>query len=233
MGVFRRGLILGFLLSVLAAAPVSASPILPTACDEVLGVTNSNCRLFSLGALTGDASFDVTFESDRGVALFKFMVDADATFAAQTSSTGLFPLLGLFTDDAARTIYSYMDPINGEQQAFAFERLDAVPLTGVAAGTTYYLAVLIHPNGFTGIPTSLLAPFACDGENRDGLDPEGNVLCPGTGGSFSLQFSATPDGVPQPVPEPATLTLVASGALAALVRRRSARRNQQKNTAGS
>jgi len=233
MRVFRRSLILGGLLSAFATAPVSAAPILPTACDEVLGVASSNCSLFSLGVLKGGATFNLEFTSDRDVALFEFSVDGDATFAAETSSTGLFPLLGVFSDDATKTIYSYTDPGNGDVQALSFGRLDGVLLDGVAGGTTYYLGVLIHPNGFEGIPTSLLAPFACDGENRDGLGPDGQILCPGPGGTFDLQFSATPDGVPQPVPEPATFTLVASGALAALVRRRSTKRSQGKNVTRS
>ncbi len=240
MRVLGRGLVLGGLLSALATAPANATPILSSSsdsgavCDDVLGVANSNCRLFSLGALTGAATFNLELASDRDVALFEFFIDADATFAAETSSTGLFPLLGLFSDDATKTIYSYTDPNNGELQAFGFERLDGVLLDGVQAGTSYYLAVLLYPNGFTGIPTSLMAPFACDGENRDGLDSEGNVLCPGAGGSFSLRFSATStDGGPQPVPEPATFTLVAGGALAALVRRRSTKRNQRKDVTKS
>jgi hypothetical protein len=167
------------------------------------------------------------------VALFEFFVDADSTFAAETSATGLFPQLGVFGNDANKTLYSYTDPVNGDVQALAFDRLDGVLLGGAQGGTSYYLAVMLFPNEFGGLPTSLLAPFACDGENRDGLGPDGALLCPGTGGTFSLQFSATPtDGVP-PVPEPATVTLVATGALAALARRRSTKRNQRKNATRS
>src|SRR5688572_27089649 len=116
MRVFGRALILGALLSALAAPPVNAAPILAlsgdpgVACDDVLGVANSNCSLFSLGTLTGTATFDfdLEFASDRDVALFEFSIDAGATFAAETLSTGLFPLLGVFSAD--KTIYSYIDP---------------------------------------------------------------------------------------------------------------------------
>lgn len=239
MRVFRRGLILGALLSALATVTANAAPILlpsgdsPPACDA-LGVANSECRLFSLGPLTGDATFDfnLVFASDRDVAVFEFSIDADATFAAETSSTGLFPQLGLFSDDAMKTIYA--DPVNG-QQALSLEPLEGFLLDGAGGGTTYYLAVLLLPNnGFGGLPTSLLAPFACDGLNGDGLGEFGEPLCPGAGGSFSLRFSATStDGEPQPVPEPATFTLVAGGALAALVRRRSTKRNQRKDVTKS
>ena len=238
MRVFRQGLILGGLLWALAAAPANATPILSSGdsgdpCDAVVGVAISHCRLFSV-ALKDDgtpADFDLLFESDMDVALFKFVVDANSTFAAATSSTGLFPQLGLFGDDAMKTIYT--DPVSGEQ-ALSFEPLQGIRLDGAAGGTTYYLAVLLLPsNGFGGLPVSLLAPFACDGENRDGLGPDELPLCPGPGGSFGLQFSATSSDSVPPVPEPATITLVATGALAALARRRSTKRNQRKNATRS
>ena len=230
MRAFGRVLILGGLLCAFAPAPASAAPILQPSpdsgpCDDVLGVENSSCSLFSLGALTGTATFDflVEFTSDRDVALFEFSIDADATIAAGTSSTGLFPLLGVFSAD--KTIYSYIDPAVDPEvavQAFGFERLEGVSLAG---DSLYYLAVALFPNEFTGLPTSLLAPFACDGENRDGLGPDGMPLCPGTGGSFNLQFSTTSmDGGPQPVPEPGTLALLGSGLLAVAVRRRAKKR---------
>ena len=225
MRVFGRGVILGGLLSALATATAHAAPILLPSGDpgkpcDALGVANSECSLFTLGALTGGATFDLdlVFASDRDVAVFEFFIDADATFAAQTSSAGLFPQLGLFGDDAMKTIY--VDPVTGEQ-ALSFQPLEGILLDG-AQGATYYLAVLLLPNnGFGGVPTSsLLAPFACDG-----LDEFGAPICPDGGGTFRLQFSATPDdGVPQPVPEPGTLALIGSGALAALVRRRSKKR---------
>ena len=234
MRVFRRGLILAGVLSTLATVTANAAPILlpvgdsPPACDT-LGVANSECSLFSLGLLTGDAAFDfnLLFGSDQAVAIFEFSIDADMTFAAQTSSTQL----GLFGDDAMKTIYA--DPVTGEQ-ALSVDPLEGILLTGAEPRTMYYLAVLLPNNQFGGLPTSLLAPFACDGLNGDGLGEFGETLCPGTGGSFSLQFSATSmDGGPQPVPEPATFTLVASGALAAWVRRRSTKRNQRKDVTRS
>jgi hypothetical protein len=229
MRVFARVLILGGLLSALAPAPANAAPILlPSgdsggSCLNVLGVANSNCGLFSLGTLTGGTTFDfdLVFASYLDVALFEFSIDADATFAAE-SSTELS--LGLFSEMKT----AYEDPVTGEQ-ALANKVLEGFLLNGAVGGTTYYLGVVRSGNDFTGIPTSLVEPLACYGENGDGLDPNGQPLCPGEGGTFRLQFSATQDGGPQPVPEPATFTLVVSGALAAIVRRRSIKRNQRRN----
>ena len=232
MRVFGRVLILGLLWSAFAGAADAAPILLPSEdpdakCDAVLGgVANTNCSLFSLGALTGSATFDfdLEFASDSNVALFEFSIDAEATFAAETSPAGLFPLLGLFSADKA--LYTYIDPAVDPEvpvQAFGFERLEGVSLAG---DSVYYLAVLLSANGFSDTPTALLAPFACDGENRDGLGPDGAPLCPGSGGAFNLQFSVTSiDGGPQPVPEPGTLVLVGAGAVAALMRRRSRKRN--------
>jgi len=231
MRVFRRGLILCGLLSALATVTADAAPILlPSddrgqACDT-LGVASSNCSLFSLGALTlGDIfEFDLLFASLADVAVFEFSVDADATFAAASST-----VLGLFSE--TKTLYE--DPVTGEQ-ALSVDGLGGFLLNGAQTGTTYYLGVVLAGNEFTGIPTSLMAPLICDGENGDGLGPDGEPLCLGTGGRFNLRFSATSiDGGPQPVPEPATFTLVASGALAALVRRRSTKRSQGKNVTRS
>jgi hypothetical protein len=218
MRVFGRGLILSGLLSALATAPAGAAPILASgdsgvACDGVLGVANSSCSLFSLGTLTGTTTFDfdLEFGSDRDVALFEFSIDAGATFATQTLSTGLFPFLGLFSGET-RTLYSYTDPVNGELQAQGFERLEGVSLAG---GSAYYLAVLLYPNGFGGTATSLLEPFACDGIPND---------CTEVSGNFALSLQTISDEQPAAVPEPGTLALFGSGALAALVRRRSRKR---------
>ena len=116
MRVFGRALILGGLLCAFAP-PADAGPILWSPDGHPECDADSNCTLFSLGALTGTATFDfdLDFTSDRDVALFEFSIDADATFAAQTSSTQfLFPQVGLFSDDPMKTIY--IDPVSGPQR---------------------------------------------------------------------------------------------------------------------
>jgi hypothetical protein len=127
--------------------------------------------------------------------------------------------LGLFNSNEERTLYRYHDPVDGELEAQGFFRLEGIPLAGESV---YYLALMLSPNGFGGLPTSLLEPFACEeGTPND---------CTLVGSNFTLSLKAEEL---QPVPEPATVTLVASGALAALMRRRSAKRNQRKIAVGS
>jgi hypothetical protein len=219
MRVFGRVLIVSGLLSALATAPASAAPILASTgdsgveCGLALDIASSGCSLFSLGMLTGGTTFDfdLEFTSDTDVALFAFSVDADATFAVSTLSTGLFPFLGLFSETG--TLYSYIDPVNGELQAQGFDALSEVSLTG---GSLYYLAVLLFPNGFGGTATSLLEPFACDGIVND---------CTGVGGNVAVSLQAVSDEQPVGVPEPGTLALFGCGAFAAMVRRRSRKRS--------
>ena len=231
MRVFRRSLILGGLLWALAAAPANATPILSSdsgvACDDVLGVVNSNCSLFSFDTSEGSRSFeDLVFASDADVALFKITTAGATTFLPEiTSSSGLFlpPLLGLFNDDDTKSVYLN----DAGEMAVALERLEGVSLAG---DSTYYLAVMLSSNYVLGIPSpSLSEGFACDGVD----EVTGESPCPG-GGTVTLNFSAIPvDGGPQPVPEPGTLTLVGGVAVAALARRRSIRRNQRKNASRS
>lgn len=236
MRVFARLLALAGLICAFAPATANAAPLLVqppsggSGCAGIVGDTTTSCGLFSLGSLLGGSStLDITFESDKDVALFEFSVDTDSMFSAFTSSsvTGLDSILGLF-DAATKTLHSYVDPAqdNALVQAFGADIdpfgnfNDQLGSFVLAGGTKYYLAVLLNPidlmttNGFNGAPTSLLAGFGCDGDG----------FCLGGGGSFSLTIETTPlddgTGGPQPVPEPGTLALLGSGALAALARHR-------------
>ena len=237
MRVFGRLLVLAGLTCAFIPATATAAPLLVqgaggSSCTGVVGSTTTSCGLFSLGSLLGGSALDITFESDKDVALFEFTVDTDSTFFASTSSsvTGLDSILGLF-DASTKALHSYIDPADGaEYQAFGADIdpfgnfNDQLGSFVLAGGTTYYLAVLLNPidlvttNGFNGTPTSLLEGFGCDGDG----------LCLGGGGMFSLNIDVTPlddgTGGPQPVPEPGTLALLGSGAAAVLARSRARKR---------
>ena len=223
MRLFGRVLVLAAVLCGLLPSAAGAAPIVldPPDCTAVLGRTNSNCTLYDLGAISGLATFNLTFASDLDVALFAVSTVGPTTFFAETSSTGSsFPFLGLFNSDDERTLYSYTDLVDGELFAQGFNSLSAIPLAG---DSVYFLAVLLHPNGFGDVPTSLREPFACE----EGFPND----CTGDSANFALSLQATSS--PQPVPEPGTLALLGSGALAALARRRSTKRNQRKNASRS
>ena len=84
---------------------------------DVLGVANSNCGLFSLGALTGETTLSILeFASDRDVALFEFTIDADSDFLrADIVAPGLDTMLGLFDCDGEE-LYSYFDAVDGTRR---------------------------------------------------------------------------------------------------------------------
>ena len=254
MRLLGRGLILGGLLFAVAPAPASGTPLLAgtggASCSEVLGRAYSDCGLFNITTL-GDGQLDLSFGSDQDVFLFAFSVAADYTFSFQTLSSvaGLDSMLGLF--DATGAISSYLDPAGDEFSAFGADidpfgdipnlndRFAGLVLEDPLKDDLFYLAVLLNPsfdpseddpfsfvsNGFNGSVESpvgsLRASFGCEG-----VDLEGSPLCPGGGGSLSLQYSISPvGGGPAPVPEPGTLALLGTGALAALTRRRTRKRS--------
>ena len=232
MGVFARGLILTGLLCAFAPGAAHATPLLVQSSSDVevkecglIVANDANCQLFSLGSLLESTVLELTFDSSKDVALFEFTIAADSNFEALTSSLGLDTMLGLF--DATGVIHQYQNP--DLTDAFGANITDSNlndQLGGfaLAAGTSYYLAVLLDmdpawTNGFTGDPESLSQGFACDADE-----------CLGSGGTFTLTLSALSDGQPAPVPEPGTLTLMAGGALAGLIqRRRSKKRNRSES----
>src|SRR5262245_46983498 len=94
------------LVCLLTASKAAAAPVLLPNCDGVLGRTNSSCSLYDLGSIEQLTTLDLTFASDTDVALFQFTTAGAATFLAETSSTGIFPFLGLFSGDT-KALYSY------------------------------------------------------------------------------------------------------------------------------
>jgi hypothetical protein len=232
MGVFVRGLILTGLLCAFAPGAAHATPLLIQSSSDVevkecglIVANDANCQLFSLGSLLESTVLDLTFASSKDVALLEFTIAADSDFLALTSSPGLDTMLGLF--DATGVIYQYQNP--DFTDAFGANITDSNlddQLGGFAltAETSYYLAVLLDmdpawTNGFTGDPESLSQGFACDADE-----------CLGSGGRFRLTLSAISNEQPEPVPEPGTLTLIAGGALARLIQRRSSKkRNRSKS----
>jgi hypothetical protein len=228
MRVSGRALVLGFLFAVSAPIAASASPVLTgggARSDCTFGSTTlANCSLFALEALVSGE-----FESDRDVALFEFTLTDDTLFAATSSSYslgGFDPSLSLFHRDGQ--IVTYPDP-DGSDARFPAKGIDIDgtnfddQLTLTLGQGSYLLGLFKFPNGatldeVTGLD-SLLAGFEC----------ELTDFCDGALGTnaFSISVTATPvDGGPEPVPEPATLTLVAGGALAGWLQRRRAKKRK-------
>jgi hypothetical protein len=217
MRVFRRGLILAALFCASAPSVAGAAPI-GLGDDACTGlVASPDCRLltiddpFTFGGLEGG------FETYNDVALFALtFTEATRLTVTTTSHAGgsFDPTFGLFHEDGSIVL---LDTPEGQIPARFFDidldsgnyddQIDLV-LSG-----NYLLALIAYPNDFGGIPGSLQEGFTCDPES-----------CPGTPGAFAFTLTATVEGQPQPVPEPGTLALLATGALAALVRRRSRKR---------
>jgi hypothetical protein len=238
MRTSRRAVVLGFLVAVCAPVAASAAPILIGGggrSDCTFGSTTlANCSRFELQAvLSGE------FSSDRDIALFEFTLAEDALFTATTTSYladgGFDPSLSLFHgDDRAGhrfgQIVTYPDP-DGSPASFPARGTDIDEtnyddrLALMLGQGSYLLALVKFPNGATldesiGLD-SLLAGFECDATES----------CEGAVGTnaFSLSVSTTPvDGGPEPVPEPATLTLMAGGALAGLIQRHRAKRRARR-----
>ena len=245
MRVFGRALILGGLLCAFAPARASAAPILLTqtfqtrGCEGIVSMP-ANCTVFELGSLGDPLSLNGTFASQADVALFEFMVGIESTFFAETTSylstTGFNSMLGLFDASTGLSV-TYRDPNQGDELVPA-RGTDVDPfnddlddqLGSFALGPgRYFLALLNNDgfaNGFTLDPNSvenldsLALGFGCD----DPSLPEVG-LCTGNDGSFSLTLQAISGEQPQPIPEPGTLALLGTGLLAAVVRRRTKKRN--------
>jgi len=234
MRVFGRGLILGALLCASAPSVAGAAPILgpgSLGCSSVLGADAGTCSLLTIDPFSPEAiAGEFAFHND--VALFSFTLTGDTLFSARTTSfatTGFDSTFGVFYADGNRSLVQFPD---GSQFAHSEDiNPDPDPANSnyddrlapfVLGGGSYILALVLYPNDFShdaafGLFDSLLAGFQTDADEPVSCAPS----C-----AFSLDIDATlvDNGQPQSVPEPATLALIASGALAAVVRRRSRKR---------
>jgi hypothetical protein len=241
MRVFGRSLILAALLCAFAPSRAGAAPILgtgSTGCTSVLGSDPTTCSLLNVDPFgTGAIEGEFTFHND--VALFTFTLTGDTLFSARTTSfstTGFDSTFAVFNTDANFSMVQFPD---GSQYAHSEDISldpddpnydDQLASFELTAGT-YILALVMWPNEFShdaqfGLADSLLAGFFGDAEEP--------VSCaPSCGFSLDIDATLIDDGGPQQVPEPATFALVASGALAALMRRRSRKRISRDNVVRS
>ncbi len=209
MRVSGRALVLGFLAVVLAPAAASAAPILvgrpAGACGALVPDTTLNCSAFALDPFAADPTWEGAFEDPSDVALFSFTFDEASRLSVTTSSwaAGNFdPTLGLFHGDGSILELPDSTPARFFDIDIFANFDDHIDLE---LGPGSYLLALAVGN----LRESLLAGFDCE----SGCDFAG-------GAAFSFEASASTLNGTAPVPEPATLTLVAGGALAGWLRRR-------------
>jgi len=212
MRASRRAIVLGFVLAVCAPGAASASPMLGGSggSDCTFGlVTLANCSLFALDPFSPDPLREGTFDTAGDLAIFSFHFDEASRLSVSTSSyaDGSFdPQLGLFRADG-----TLLELADGTAARFFDNNLDAFDYDDhidleLGQGS-YFMALAV-----AGLRDSLFAGSDCDS------------LCDFPGIAFSFEVSADPvGGNTDPVPEPATVTLVAGGALAGWLPRRRAR----------
>jgi hypothetical protein len=240
MRLFGRILILAGIFSASLPASTTGAPILgvgSTGCMSVLGGDPMTCSHLSVDpfgpeVVAGTLAITGEFTFYNDVALFSFMLSGDTLFSARTTSyavTGFDSTFAIFNADANRTMVLSAD---GSQYARSADVTnDGDPATDdfddqlsafMLSGGNYILALVMYPNDFRQDPAFGLADSLLAGFQLDAFEP---LSCePSCGFSLEINAQLIDDGGPQPVPEPGTLALFGTGALAALVRRRSRKR---------
>jgi hypothetical protein len=195
-----------------AASPVVAGSS-GTDCTFLGTGTLANCSLFALDPFSPDPLREGSFDTAADVALFAFSFAEASRLSVTTSSyaAGNFdPTLGLFRSDGAILELPDSTPARFFDIDIFGNFDDHIDLT---LGPGSYLMALVVGN----LRDSLLGGFECD----TGCDFMG-------GAAFRFDASAEPvGGNTDPVPEPATVTLVAGGAIAGWLQRRRARARAQ------
>ena len=225
MRLFGRALALAFLVSCFAPGGASAAPFLlddlnqqlnGDDCTVVLaGIGTAECGWFAISPGAVATAFNGEFRAPGDMLLFSFQLAAGTHLEVATSSFGeghFDPTLALYRADGS--IRSVLDP-QGSGQMIAANQFDIDfanleyddRIDIVAEETDTYLLAMVFGFAYE----SLLDPFECAAGCDFGE----------RGREFALSVTATPeDGAPAPVPEPATLTLMAGGAIAGLWQRR-------------
>lgn len=189
-----------------------------------------------------DGSFGVTFGADNDVALIYLsllgpaFVTFNITSHLDPTEPGFDPILTFFTAGGSQ----FTPPDSSDSYDFLFdsftgsfdssqEDLALFFPSGTLAAGNYLLAVTQYDNYFNLSPDGGFGTFtyAADSLFTCGPIPERDPACTGflawDGTSRSPEFAGLltieAENVPQPVPEPGSLTLLALGSAALLARR--------------
>jgi hypothetical protein len=226
-----RGLLIVVVLACLVSLPARAEA-------EIITLVTPNA----------DGSFGGMFNNDNDVALISFVLQSSALVTVNMDLVGFDPLLTLFgrVEDGTGD-FLYLDDEYDKVLDSNFGVIDNLDFDvpgfledGMLAAGSYLLAVTQFENFFDLSLGGGFGTFAYAADSRftcgplDERDPacKGFLAWDGTSRSpeFAGLLTIEPEDVPQPVPEPGSLTLLALGS-AALLARRGRRSRPRINTA--
>jgi hypothetical protein len=212
MRVFGRILILAAVLCACAPGAALASPLLAgveggSCSDYVAADSLGHCGLVDVIDPLSTDPITGLFRDMADIALFRFTVDAPSTFVV-TTTNAFDSVFSLFYADTLDIVTYGVDGLVARSGFEPSLGADApIPLLA----RTYILALV---TGFNNSHESLQGLF-----DSDFADPEACTAC-----EFSIALNVASHTPPNPVPEPGTLCLLGSGAVAAFVRRRAKKR---------